>query len=165
MSVQSTATPLTSMVQYDRTQHTARCCVFIISLLFLKKKRWFFHSLNIKNSIWCQTVDFTSVDTRSSEREAATFTRMHEITSAYQRSTIYQSMLEKMEQSLQRSDKPAIPFKSKESPSGAAKLGVLLRSVCLYTPPINHYLKLKYDHNIPGTNYKCHLVCCFIKDM
>uniref|UniRef100_A0A3Q0RQX4 ATP-binding cassette sub-family G member 5 n=1 Tax=Amphilophus citrinellus TaxID=61819 RepID=A0A3Q0RQX4_AMPCI len=72
-------------------------------------------------------VDFTSVDTRSSEREAATFTRMHEITSAYQRSAIYQSMLEKMEQSLQRSDKPPIPFKSKESPSGAAKLGVLLR--------------------------------------
>ncbi|KAK5882683.1 hypothetical protein CesoFtcFv8_021243 [Champsocephalus esox] len=45
-------------------------------------------------------VDFTSVDTRSSEREAATFSRMHEITSSYQ---------------------------SKESPSGAAKLAVLFR--------------------------------------
>ncbi|KAA8583591.1 hypothetical protein FQN60_014799 [Etheostoma spectabile] len=72
-------------------------------------------------------VDFTSVDTRSSEREAATFSRMHEITSAYQKSAIYQSMLEKVEQSLQRADKPAIPFKSKESPSGATKLEVLLR--------------------------------------
>ncbi|KAF0027107.1 hypothetical protein F2P81_019848 [Scophthalmus maximus] len=72
-------------------------------------------------------VDYTSVDTRSSEREAATFSRMHEITSSYQRSAIYQSMLGKIEQSLQREEKPAIPFKSKESPSGAAKLEVLLR--------------------------------------
>ncbi|XP_031164792.1 ATP-binding cassette sub-family G member 5 [Sander lucioperca] len=72
-------------------------------------------------------VDFTSVDTRSSEREAATFSRMQEITSAYQKSAIYQSMLEKVEESLQRADKPAIPFKSKESPSGATKLEVLLR--------------------------------------
>ncbi|KAM6997140.1 ATP-binding cassette sub-family G member 5 [Tautogolabrus adspersus] len=72
-------------------------------------------------------VDFTSVDTRNGEREAATFNRMHEITSSYQKSDIYQSMLKKMEQSLQMEDKPAIPFKSKESPSGAAKLEVLLR--------------------------------------
>uniref|UniRef100_A0AAQ5ZFR3 ATP-binding cassette sub-family G member 5 n=2 Tax=Amphiprion TaxID=80969 RepID=A0AAQ5ZFR3_AMPOC len=72
-------------------------------------------------------VDFTSVDTRNSEREAATFNRMHEITLSYQRSGIYQSMLGKTEQSLQRSDKPVIPFKSKESPSGAAKLEVLVR--------------------------------------
>lgn len=67
------------------------------------------------------------MDTHSSEREAATFSRMHDITSSYQNSAIYQSMLGKMEQSLQRADKPAIPFKSKESPSGAAKLKVLLR--------------------------------------
>ncbi|XP_014897689.1 ATP-binding cassette sub-family G member 5 isoform X1 [Poecilia latipinna] len=72
-------------------------------------------------------VDFTSVDTRSSEREAATFSRMHEITSSYQRSAIYQNMLDKMEQSLQISDKPAIPFKNKESPNCVAKLGVLVR--------------------------------------
>uniref|UniRef100_A0A672JNZ5 ATP-binding cassette sub-family G member 5 n=2 Tax=Salarias fasciatus TaxID=181472 RepID=A0A672JNZ5_SALFA len=72
-------------------------------------------------------VDFTSVDTRNSEREAATFSRMHEITSSYQRSAIYQGMLRRTEQSLQRPDKPEVPFKSKESPSGAAKLGVLLR--------------------------------------
>ncbi|XP_060896078.1 ATP-binding cassette sub-family G member 5 [Labrus mixtus] len=72
-------------------------------------------------------VDFTSVDTRNSEREASTFNRMHEITSSYQKSDIYQGMLKKMEQSLQMVDKPAIPFKSKESPSGAAKLEVLLR--------------------------------------
>ncbi|XP_054655249.1 ATP-binding cassette sub-family G member 5 isoform X2 [Dunckerocampus dactyliophorus] len=72
-------------------------------------------------------VDLTSVDTRSSEREAATFSRMHEITCSYQMSAIFQSMVGKMTQSLQRQDKAAIPFKSKESPSGAAKLGVLLR--------------------------------------
>lgn len=114
--------------------------------------------MNIKmfKLLWCRTVDLTSVDTRSSEREAATFSRMHEITSSYQRSAIYQNMLGKMEQSLQRADKPAIPFKSKESPSDAAKLEVLLRSVlskssgpmCLYTPcvkTITHYwLPLKW---------------------
>ncbi|XP_033835077.1 ATP-binding cassette sub-family G member 5 [Periophthalmus magnuspinnatus] len=72
-------------------------------------------------------VDFTSVDTRSSEREAATLSRMREIASTYQRSDVYMNMLAKIEQSLQQSDKPAIPFKSKESPSGAAKLEVLLR--------------------------------------
>lgn len=72
-------------------------------------------------------VDFTSVDTRNSEREAATLNRMHEITSFYQNSDIYLSMLGKIEQSLQKSNKPAIPFKSKESPNGAAKLEVLLR--------------------------------------
>lgn len=74
-------------------------------------------------------VDFTSVDTRSSEREATTYSRMQEIASSYQKSVIYQSMLQKTQQSLQRPDKPAIPFKSKESPNGAAKLEVLLRSV------------------------------------
>ncbi|KAM4591647.1 ATP-binding cassette sub-family G member 5 [Odontesthes bonariensis] len=72
-------------------------------------------------------VDFTSVDTRSSEREAATFSRMHEITTSFQRSVIYQNMLDKMQQSLQQSDKPAIPFKSKESPNCATKLEVLFK--------------------------------------
>ncbi|KAM6956217.1 ATP-binding cassette sub-family G member 5 [Aplochiton taeniatus] len=72
-------------------------------------------------------VDFTSVDTRSSEREAATYSRMHEITSSYQKSDIYRSMLGQTERSLQKADKPAIPFKSKESPSPAAKLAVLFR--------------------------------------
>lgn len=72
-------------------------------------------------------VDFTSVDTRSSEREAATFNRMNEITSSYQKSNIYLSMLAKIEQSLQQAVKLPIPFKSKESPSVAAKIEVLLR--------------------------------------
>ncbi|KAM6916099.1 ATP-binding cassette sub-family G member 5 [Xenentodon cancila] len=72
-------------------------------------------------------VDYTSVDTRSSEREAATFTRMQEITSSYQRSAIYQSMLDQMEQSVQQSHKPVIPYKSTNSPNGAVKLGVLFR--------------------------------------
>uniref|UniRef100_A0A8C4IB66 ATP-binding cassette, sub-family G (WHITE), member 5 n=1 Tax=Dicentrarchus labrax TaxID=13489 RepID=A0A8C4IB66_DICLA len=83
--------------------------------------------VSIASQLLQDPLDFTSVDTRSSEREAATFNRMHEITSSYQRSAIYQNMLGKMEQSLQWADKPAIPFKSKESPNGAAKLEVLLR--------------------------------------
>lgn len=90
-------------------------------------KQWEYTPLSMK-LVSCFAVDFTSVDTRNSERETATFNRMHEITSAYQRSSIYQSMLEKVEQNLQQTDKPAIPFKSKESPNGAAKLEVLLRS-------------------------------------
>lgn len=53
---------------------------------------------------------------------------MHEITASYRRSAIYQNMLTEMEQSLQQADKPAIPFKSNDSPSGLAKLGVLIRS-------------------------------------
>ncbi|XP_061546570.1 ATP-binding cassette sub-family G member 5 [Phycodurus eques] len=72
-------------------------------------------------------VDFTSVDTRSSEREAATFSRMHEITCSYQKSAIFKRMLSRTQQSLHDRDKAAIPFKSKESPGGAAKLAVLLR--------------------------------------
>uniref|UniRef100_A0A3P9A012 ABC transporter domain-containing protein n=1 Tax=Esox lucius TaxID=8010 RepID=A0A3P9A012_ESOLU len=72
-------------------------------------------------------VDLTSVDTRCSEREAATYSRMHEITSSYQGSEIYRSMLVQTENSYRRSNKPTIPFKSKESPSGLAKLAVLLR--------------------------------------
>uniref|UniRef100_A0A673WEW5 ATP-binding cassette, sub-family G (WHITE), member 5 n=1 Tax=Salmo trutta TaxID=8032 RepID=A0A673WEW5_SALTR len=72
-------------------------------------------------------MDLTSVDTRCSEREATTYSRMHEITSSYQDSEINQSMLRQIEQSCQRTDKPSIPFKSKESPSGLAKLAVLLR--------------------------------------
>lgn len=72
-------------------------------------------------------VDLTSVDTRCSEREAATSRRMHEIMSSYQSSEIYQSMLEKTEQVCHMRDKPSIPFKSKESPDGMAKLGVLVR--------------------------------------
>uniref|UniRef100_A0A8C6SQW9 ATP-binding cassette sub-family G member 5 n=1 Tax=Neogobius melanostomus TaxID=47308 RepID=A0A8C6SQW9_9GOBI len=72
-------------------------------------------------------VDFTSVDTRNSEREAATFNRMHEIASSYQTSDIYTRMLAKIDQSLQQPVKPPIPFKSKESPGVAAKIEVLLR--------------------------------------
>ncbi|KAG7283192.1 hypothetical protein CRUP_000554 [Coryphaenoides rupestris] len=61
--------------------------------------------------------DLTSVDTRSSEREAATFSRMHDITSSYQGSAIHQSMLGKMQQSLQRSNKAAIPLRAKSLPT------------------------------------------------
>ncbi|XP_026867371.2 ATP-binding cassette sub-family G member 5 [Electrophorus electricus] len=72
-------------------------------------------------------VDLTSVDTRCSEREAATYRRMHDITSAYQSSAIYQSMVDRIEKSCQHPDKPVIPFKSKESPNCISKLGVLVR--------------------------------------
>ncbi|XP_067277685.1 ATP-binding cassette sub-family G member 5 isoform X2 [Pseudorasbora parva] len=72
-------------------------------------------------------VDLTSVDTRCSEREAATYSRMHGITSAYQNSEIYKRMLGRIEQICQRPDKTMIPFKSKESPNCLSKLNVLLR--------------------------------------
>ncbi|KAG7462647.1 hypothetical protein MATL_G00186980 [Megalops atlanticus] len=72
-------------------------------------------------------VDLTSVDTRCSEREAATYERMHDIASAYRDSDIYRRMIDRIQQSCQLPDKPCIPFKSKESPSGMTKLGVLLR--------------------------------------
>ncbi|CAF97088.1 unnamed protein product, partial [Tetraodon nigroviridis] len=75
-------------------------------------------------------VDYTSVDTHSSEREAATFSRMQAIASSYQRSEIYQKMLAETKRSRQRADKPAIPYKNKESPSSAVKLQVLFRRTC-----------------------------------
>ncbi|XP_076831160.1 ATP-binding cassette sub-family G member 5 isoform X2 [Brachyhypopomus gauderio] len=72
-------------------------------------------------------VDLTSVDTRCSEREAATYRRMHDITSAYQSSEIYQNIVRRIDESYQLPDKSIIPFKSKESPNCVSKLGVLLR--------------------------------------
>uniref|UniRef100_A0A672L3X9 ATP-binding cassette sub-family G member 5 n=1 Tax=Sinocyclocheilus grahami TaxID=75366 RepID=A0A672L3X9_SINGR len=91
----------------------------------------FFSSCGYECPEYCNPFDFyvdlTSVDTRCSEREAATYSRMHDITSAYQNSEIYKSMLGKIEQSCQRADKPMIPFKSKESPNCLSKLNVLLR--------------------------------------
>uniref|UniRef100_A0A8C2IQK3 ATP-binding cassette sub-family G member 5 n=1 Tax=Cyprinus carpio TaxID=7962 RepID=A0A8C2IQK3_CYPCA len=91
----------------------------------------FFSSCGYECPEYCNPFDFyvdlTSVDTRCSEREAATYSRMHDITSAYQNSEVYKSMLGRIEQSCQRADKPMIPFKSKESPSCMSKLNVLLR--------------------------------------
>lgn len=81
----------------------------------------------IECSFFYLAVDLTSVDTRCSEREAATYSRMHDVTSAYQNSEIYKSILGRIEQSCQRADKPMIPFKSKESPNCLSKLNVLLR--------------------------------------
>lgn len=78
------------------------------------------------------------MDTRSSEREAATFSRMRAIASSYQNSQMCHSMLAKAKQSRQRADKPAIPFKNKESPSGAAKLQVLFRYTCQRSPREAH---------------------------
>ncbi|KAL0983841.1 hypothetical protein UPYG_G00133450 [Umbra pygmaea] len=91
----------------------------------------FFSTCGYKCPEYCNPfdiyVDLTSVDTRCSEREASTYSRMHEITSSYQDSEIYQSMVGETKQNCQRTDKPPIPFKSKESPSCMAKLAVLLR--------------------------------------
>lgn len=91
----------------------------------------FFSSCGFECPEYCNPFDFyvdlTSVDTRCSEREAATYSRMHDVTSAYQNSEIYKSMLGRIEQSCQRADKPMIPFKSKESPNCLSKLNVLLR--------------------------------------
>lgn len=84
----------------------------------------------LKHAVGVPTVDYTSVDTRSSERESATFSRMQAIASSYQSSEIYQDMLAKTKLSRLRSSKPAIPFKNKESPSGAVKLHVLFRYDC-----------------------------------
>ncbi|XP_061084088.1 ATP-binding cassette sub-family G member 5 [Conger conger] len=72
-------------------------------------------------------VDLTSVDTRCSEREAETFSRMQDIASAYRQSGIHRCMLDNVGRACQLTDKPPVPFKSKESPSGLSKLGVLLR--------------------------------------
>ncbi|RXN28304.1 ATP-binding cassette sub-family G member 5 [Labeo rohita] len=91
----------------------------------------FFSSSGYECPEYCNPFDFyvdlTSVDTRSSEREAATYSRMHDITSGYQNSEIYENMLERIEQSCQSAHKPMIPFKSKDSPNCISKLNVLLR--------------------------------------
>uniref|UniRef100_A0A8C1VXH3 ATP-binding cassette, sub-family G (WHITE), member 5 n=1 Tax=Cyprinus carpio TaxID=7962 RepID=A0A8C1VXH3_CYPCA len=60
----------------------------------------FFSSCGYECPEYCNPFDFyvdlTSVDTRCSEREAATYSRMHDITSPYQSSEIYKSMLGKI---------------------------------------------------------------------
>ncbi|KAL4641191.1 ATP-binding cassette sub-family G member 5 [Arapaima gigas] len=84
-------------------------------------------------------VDLTSVDTRCNEREAATYNRMHAILSTYQHSSIYQNMLEQIQQNCQLADKASIPFKSKDAPNSLDKLGKMTHAlfsnqmlVCLY---------------------------------
>uniref|UniRef100_A0A8C2LAM8 ATP-binding cassette, sub-family G (WHITE), member 5 n=1 Tax=Cyprinus carpio TaxID=7962 RepID=A0A8C2LAM8_CYPCA len=81
----------------------------------------FFSSCGYECPEYCNPFDFyvelTSVDRRCSEREAATYSRMHDITSAYQSSKIYKSMLGKIGQSCQRADKPMIPFRTHSLPN------------------------------------------------
>uniref|UniRef100_A0A8C1LY30 ATP-binding cassette, sub-family G (WHITE), member 5 n=1 Tax=Cyprinus carpio TaxID=7962 RepID=A0A8C1LY30_CYPCA len=81
----------------------------------------FFSSCGYECPEYCNPFDFyvelTSVDRRCSEREAATYSRMHDITSAYQSSEIYKSMLGKIGQSCQRADKPMIPFRTHSLPN------------------------------------------------
>ncbi|XP_051936578.1 ATP-binding cassette sub-family G member 5 isoform X2 [Hippocampus zosterae] len=72
-------------------------------------------------------VDLTSVDTRSGEREAATFGRMRDVARAFRKSAVFERTLARTRRSLLARPKAAVPFKSKESPAGAAKLAVLLR--------------------------------------
>ncbi|XP_030627112.1 ATP-binding cassette sub-family G member 5 [Chanos chanos] len=91
----------------------------------------FFNSCGYECPEYCNPfdiyVDLTSVDTRNSEREVATYNRMHSITSAYQNSDIYEGMLGKIQKCCQPQEKPSIPFKSRTSPTCASKLWVLLR--------------------------------------
>ncbi|XP_067421163.1 ATP-binding cassette sub-family G member 5 isoform X1 [Emydura macquarii macquarii] len=72
-------------------------------------------------------VDLTSVDTRSKERELETYRRVHIIASAYKNSEIFCKTLEAIERTKYMKDLPAIPFKSKDSPSAVSKLWILLR--------------------------------------
>uniref|UniRef100_K7FTM4 ATP binding cassette subfamily G member 5 n=1 Tax=Pelodiscus sinensis TaxID=13735 RepID=K7FTM4_PELSI len=72
-------------------------------------------------------VDLTSVDTQNKERELETYRRVNIITSAYKNSEIFRKTLETIEGAKRRKDLPAIPFKSKDSPSAVSKLWILLR--------------------------------------
>nr|XP_005296189.1 ATP-binding cassette sub-family G member 5 [Chrysemys picta bellii] len=72
-------------------------------------------------------VDLTSVDTQSKERELETYRRVHIITSAYKNSEIFRKTLEVIERTKRMKDLPAIPFKSKDSPSAVSKLWILLQ--------------------------------------
>uniref|UniRef100_A0A8C2L8R8 ATP-binding cassette, sub-family G (WHITE), member 5 n=1 Tax=Cyprinus carpio TaxID=7962 RepID=A0A8C2L8R8_CYPCA len=73
--------------------------------------------VSIASQLLQDPIELTSVDRRCSEREAATYSRMHDITSAYQSSKIYKSMLGKIGQSCQRADKPMIPFRTHSLPN------------------------------------------------
>uniref|UniRef100_A0A8C3FJZ6 ATP binding cassette subfamily G member 5 n=1 Tax=Chrysemys picta bellii TaxID=8478 RepID=A0A8C3FJZ6_CHRPI len=72
-------------------------------------------------------MDLTSVDTQSKERELETYRRVHIITSAYKNSEIFRKTLEVIERTKRMKDLPAIPFKSKDSPSAVSKLWILLQ--------------------------------------
>uniref|UniRef100_A0A8C8RL22 ATP binding cassette subfamily G member 5 n=1 Tax=Pelusios castaneus TaxID=367368 RepID=A0A8C8RL22_9SAUR len=74
-------------------------------------------------------VDLTSVDTRNKERELETYRRVHVIASAYKNSEIFCKTLEAIERTKCMKDQPAIPFKSKDSPSAVSKLWILLRRI------------------------------------
>ncbi|XP_039594120.1 ATP-binding cassette sub-family G member 5 isoform X2 [Polypterus senegalus] len=91
----------------------------------------FFSSCGYECPEYCNpfsfTVDLTSVDTRSTEREVETFDRVKAIRCAYEESDIYQRMLDNIEGARQQRERHPVPFKSKESPSDLCKLLVLLR--------------------------------------
>ncbi|KFO87757.1 ATP-binding cassette sub-family G member 5, partial [Buceros rhinoceros silvestris] len=72
-------------------------------------------------------VDLTSVDTRSKERELATYSRVQVIVSAYKNSEIFSKVLAAIERTKGMKELPPIPFKNKDSPSGSYKLWILLR--------------------------------------
>lgn len=85
-----------------------RCCRCLVKTLYL-------------------LVDLTSVDTRSKERELATYSRVQVIVSAYKNSEIFSKVLAAIEQTKGMKELPPIPFKNKDSPSGFYKLWILLR--------------------------------------
>uniref|UniRef100_A0A8C1VVY2 ATP-binding cassette, sub-family G (WHITE), member 5 n=1 Tax=Cyprinus carpio TaxID=7962 RepID=A0A8C1VVY2_CYPCA len=97
----------------------------------------FFSSCGYECPEYCNPFDFyvdlTSVDTRCSEREAATYSRMHDITSPYQSSEIYKSMLGKIGQSCQRADKPMIPFRTHSLPNETLFMYFLLSDTHRWT--------------------------------
>ncbi|XP_060686872.1 ATP-binding cassette sub-family G member 5 [Hemiscyllium ocellatum] len=74
-------------------------------------------------------VDLTSVDTRSKEREIETYSRVQEISFSYQKSKIFNNVLENIEAAKREKESSSIPFKSRASPNTAAKLWILIRRI------------------------------------
>lgn len=73
------------------------------------------------------SVDLTSVDTQSREREIETYKRVQMLESAFKKSAICHKILENIERTKHLKTLPMIPFKTKDPPGMFCKLGVLLR--------------------------------------
>lgn len=73
------------------------------------------------------SVDLTSVDTQSKEREIETYRRVQMIKVAYRESAMYHKTMEAIERTKHLKTLPKIPFKTRDSPGALSKLCVLLR--------------------------------------
>lgn len=73
------------------------------------------------------SVDLTSVDTQSKEREIETYKRVQMIEFAYKESAMYHKTMEAIERTKHLKTLPKIPFKTRDSPGALSKLCVLLR--------------------------------------